>query len=186
MTLGDRIVVMKDGIIHQCAPPLEVYERPVNKFVAGFVGTPPMNFLKVKIAAGPELTFANQRIRMPERFGAKLSKYVGKEMVLGVRPESLCPGNTGKFAGTENSLSAKVVVMEPLGDKVDIYLSLGDNQGEIMDRLLVCRADAHEFGKIKANDIITLFVDLSRVHVFESGDNGMNVTLSQETGYAAA
>ena len=52
MTLGDRIVVMKDGIIHQCAPPLEVYDRPVNRFVASFVGTPPMNFLEGKIVNG--------------------------------------------------------------------------------------------------------------------------------------
>jgi multiple sugar transport system ATP-binding protein len=185
MTLGDRIVVMKDGIIHQCAPPLEVYERPVNRFVAGFVGTPPMNFIKIMVQPGG-ITFANQRIKMPERFGAKLGSSMGKEMVLGVRPESLCPGNTGKFAGIENSISAKVVVMEPLGDKVDLYLSLGDGQNDVMDKLLVCRADAHEFGKIRANDIITLFVDLSRVHVFEPGDNGMNVSLSQESGHAAA
>ena len=125
-------------------------------------------------------------MKMPAGMAGALSKYVGKEMVLGIRPESLCPANVGKFAGAENSISAKVVVLEPLGDKVDIYLSLGDNHGELMDRLLVCRADAYEFGKIRADDIISLFVDLSRVHVFEPGDNGMNVTLSQETGHAAA
>ena len=185
MTLGDRIVVMKDGFIQQCAPPLEVYERPVNKFVAGFVGTPPMNFIKCKVE-GKTLAFGGQRIGLAGQHPGKVIKYAGQEVFLGIRPESLCPKNAGKFAGTENGISAKVVVVEPLGDKVDIYLTLGDNHADYMERLLVCRADAYEFGRIKANDIITLYVDLSRVHVFEPGDNGMNVTLSQETGYATA
>src|SRR5262249_50978804 len=149
----------------------------------GFVGTPPMNFIKVKVQPGSSLTFANQGIRIPNPI---LANYANKDMVLGIRPESLCPANTGKFAGTNNSFSAKVVVIEPLGDKMDIYLSLAENHGELMEKLLVCRADAHEFGKIQVNDIITLFVDLSRVHVFEPGDNGLNVTLSQESGHAAA
>jgi multiple sugar transport system ATP-binding protein len=186
MTLGDRIVVMKDGIIQQCAPPLEVYERPVNKFVAGFVGTPPMNFLKGTIVAGPYFVFGSQRVKLASQMAERVLGYMGKQMVLGIRPESLCPANTGKFAGVDNSISAEVVVVEPLGDKVDMYLTLGNAQAEIMDRMLVCRADAHEFGKIRAKDIMKVYVDVNRTHVFEPGDNGVNVTLSPETGHATA
>ena len=189
MTLGDRIVVMKDGIIQQCAPPLTVYERPVNKFVASFVGTPPMNFLNGKLmqaGGGVEFVFGSQRVKLAEEMGRRLGSYMGKEMILGVRPEGLCPANVGKFAGVENGVKAKVVVAEPLGDKVDIYMTLGDGQDLAMDRLLVCRADAHEFGKVRAEDIITVFMDLSRVHVFESGETGVNVTLTKEPSHATA
>jgi multiple sugar transport system ATP-binding protein len=185
MTLGDRIVVMKDGFIQQCAPPLEVYERPVNKFVAGFVGTPPMNFLKGKVE-GTIFSFGNQKIRLTPALAAKVAAYSGKDMTLGIRPESLCPAAVGKFAGTENGIEARVVVAEPLGDKVDIYLTLGDSHDKIMDRLMVCRADAYEFGKVKANDIITVYTDLARVHVFEPGETGVNVTLTREASHAAA
>ncbi len=187
MTLGDRIVVMKDGFIQQCAPPLVVYERPVNSFVASFVGTPPMNMFRGKIGSPQgEFKFGTQRIELNGVMAKRTAGYAGKEMLLGIRPESLCPANIGKFMGADNALEAKVVVVEPLGDKVDIYATLGENHGNIMDHLLVCRADAYEFGKIKANDIISLYVDLNRVHVFEPGDIGMNVTLSQEPSHAAA
>jgi multiple sugar transport system ATP-binding protein len=186
MTLGDRIVVMKDGFIHQCAPPLEVYERPVNRFVASFVGTPPMNFLKGRLVDGTTFGFANQKVRFTPEIASRLSRYAGKEMTLGIRPESLCPAPIGKYAGVDNGIKGKVVVAEPLGDKVDIYVSLSEGQETTMDRLMVCRADAYEFGKVKAEDIITLYVDLSRVHVFEPGEAGVNVTLTKEASHAAA
>src|ERR1035437_3034376 len=96
MTLGDRIVVMKDGFIQQCAPPLEVYDKPVNRFVASFVGTPPMNFLTGDLktdAKGPFFAFGTHQIRLPARMAGLVGAYIGKPMVLGVRPESFCPQN---------------------------------------------------------------------------------------------
>jgi multiple sugar transport system ATP-binding protein len=183
MTLGDRIVVMKDGLIQQCAPPLEVYDRPVNRFVASFVGTPPMNFFKGRVLPGGYFAFGlapeSQKIKLPARMVKQTAAYAGKEVILGVRPESFSPG-TERFRGDENTISARVNVIEPLGDKVDIYLSAEGNEH------IVCRADAREFGKQEIGGIIKVCVDLDRVHLFESGDNGVNITLSREPSHAAA
>ena len=184
MTLGDRIVVMKDGVIQQCAPPLEVYDRPVNRFVAGFVGTPPMNFIHGKIAAEGSafwFTFGAQRIRLPELMNDAAGRYDGRDMILGVRPEGLLPsvgGNgslEGKFAWEGNSFDAKVNVLEPLGDRVDLYLAAeGHDQ-------IICRADSHQFGKLASGGIIRVLMDLGRVHLFDPGDNGVNITLTRES-----
>lgn len=186
MTLGDRIVVMKDGFIQQCAPPLEVYDRPVNKFVASFVGTPPMNFLKATILNGGYVSFGNNKIKLLPRMVQPVIPYTGKEVVLGVRPESLCPSKEGKWDYPENTFRAQVKVIEPLGDKVDIYLSLENGHDSVIDKLIVCRADAHQFGKLKIDDIIPFYMDLGRVHVFETGDTGVNITLTREPSHAAA
>lgn len=186
MTLGDRIIIMRDGIIHQASPPLEMYERPVNRFVAGFIGMPPMNFITGRVATGNYFMFGSQKVRLPARMTNALNKHLDREMVLGVRAEAMCPSGEGKFAGEENFITGKIIVTEPLGDKVDIYVNLGDGHDKMMDRALVCRTDAFQFGKVKVGDIIKLYVDLGKIHVFEPGDNGVNVTLAHESGYAAA
>ncbi len=183
MTLGDRIVVMKDGVIQQCASPLEVYDRPANRFVAGFVGTPPMNFIKGRIvteSSGPVwFAFGEQKILLPRDLWAAAALRAGHDTILGVRPEGLCPAAEGKFAWEQNGFDAKVNVLEPLGDRVDMSLSAGPEQ-------LVCRADAHQFGKLAIGGIIRVFMDLGRVHLFEPGDNGVNITLTRESSHAAA
>ncbi len=187
MTLGDRIVVMKDGIIQQCAPPLEVYDRPLNRFVAGFVGTPPMNFIHGKIDCSystPVFLFGTQKITLPARMTDVARRYANKDLILGVRPESLSPKREGKFDYPNNSFTAKVNVLEPLGDRVDLSLLPEGSPATFHD--LVCRTDAHEFGKLPVNGIITFFVDLARVHLFELGDTGVNITLTHETSHAAA
>ena len=187
MTLGDRIVVMKDGIIQQCAPPLDVYDRPVNRFVAGFVGTPPMNFITGKIAMEPSgaawFTFGDQRIGLPVPMAPIAAQYAGQSLILGVRPEGLCPGSSageGKFTWPNNSFDAKLNVLEPLGDRVDLSLSTDGNVQ------LVCRADAHQFGKLPLGGIIKVFMDLGRVHLFETGEQGVNITLTRKSNHAAA
>ncbi len=183
MTLGDRIVVMKDGHIQQCAPPLEVYDRPVNRFVASFVGTPPMNFFKGKLLPGYFIFGEGaeaQKIKLTAPMVQQAAAYIGKEMVLGVRPESLSPGNEGKYNWDENVFSARVNVIEPLGDRIDMYLSTEGHDH------VVCRADAHQFGKQAIGGIIKVYMDLSRIHLFESGDNGVNVTLPRVSSHAAA
>lgn len=179
MTLGDRIVVMKDGVIQQCAPPLEVYDQPVNRFVASFVGTPPMNFLDGRVENGA-FVFGQQRIVLPAHLAAAATQRADKTMVLGVRPEGLSPSNEGKFAWEGNSFDAKVNVVEPLGDKVDLSLATEGHEH------VVCRADSHQFGKIAIGGIIKVFMDLGRVHLFEPGDDGVNITLTRESSHAAA
>ena len=101
-------------------------------------------------------------------------------MVLGIRPEGLSPRNENRYQGQGNRIDAKVNVVEPLGDKVDLSLSIPGHDH------LVCRTDAHEFGKLVIGGIMGFYVDLSRVHLFEPGDHGVNITLTSEMSHAAA
>ncbi len=171
MTLGDRIVVMKDGLIQQCAPPLVVYEQPVNRFVAGFVGTPPMNFITGGIVDGCYFSFEKQRLLLPPRLQECLRKVPATQVTLGVRPEAISPVGQGRFAGQENSIQATVSVIEPLGDKVDVYLSL-DQQPT-----LICRTDAQHLQGLAVQANIPLYLNMDKVHLFTSDPSGRNLTL---------
>ncbi|HUW82864.1 MAG TPA: sn-glycerol-3-phosphate ABC transporter ATP-binding protein UgpC [Phycisphaerae bacterium] len=172
MTLGDRVVVMKDGFMQQCASPLEVYERPVNRFVAGFVGTPPMNFFTGRLLAENGHVYFDEgtnRIRLPEDLAASLPSRVGEPIVLGVRPECLSNRNDGAFAGTENAIKVKVSVVELLGDKKDVYTATQSHDH------IVCRVDSH--AAISEGQSASLYLNMGRVHLFEPGETGMNVSL---------
>jgi multiple sugar transport system ATP-binding protein len=172
MTLGDRVVVMKDGLMQQCASPLEVYERPVNRFVAGFVGTPPMNFFTGRLLAESGHVYFDEgtnRIRLPEDLAASLASRGGDPMVLGVRPECLSNRNDGAFAGTENAIDVKVSVVELLGDKKDVYTATQSHDH------IVCRVDSH--AAISEGQSASLYLNMGRVHLFEPGETGMNVSL---------
>ena len=115
MTLGDRICVMYNGVIQQVAPPMEVYDKPVNKFVAGFLGTPPMNFFDGKIEVKDNQTVFvltdGTRIVLSGSNGI-LSSHTGREMVLGIRPEHLTVSLPGQ---NNNNIPATINVVEPLG-----------------------------------------------------------------------
>jgi multiple sugar transport system ATP-binding protein len=171
MTLGDRIVVMSDGVIQQCATPLKVYSQPTNRFVAGFVGTPPMNFLEGRIADGQGLSFDGQdfRLRLREKHAARLTGWVGKAVVLGVRPEALDIAGQGRFAGEENVIPAKLNVIEPLGEKMDIFASTNHCPR------IVGRMDART--DLKVDSRVDLHLDMGRIHVFAPGEEGENLTL---------
>jgi multiple sugar transport system ATP-binding protein len=170
MTLGDRIVVMKDGLIQQCGEPLEVYHRPANRFVAGFVGSPPMNFLEGRLEAGDggvTFTAGAVKIDLSDEAGAKLASRGDGEAVLGIRPEAVSLHGEGRFAGEGNTMDATVTVSEPLGEKMDLYLDVADGIK------LVARVDAER--GIEAGDAVTLHLDLAAVHVFETGETGENL-----------
>jgi multiple sugar transport system ATP-binding protein len=182
MTLGDRVVVMKDGIVHQCAGPLEIYDSPVNRFVAGFVGTPPMNFFEGRIVESDEALYFDEganRLRLPERLNEILKDRANQEMVLGVRPETLSHRNEGRFAGQDNTLNVSVTVVEPLGDKMDVYAQTQQHEK------IVCRTDADR--SLTDGMEISLHVNMDQVHVFEPGEDGVNVSLTEagETASAA-
>ncbi len=173
MTLGDRVVVMKDGIIHQCGSPLEVYEEPGNRFVAGFVGTPPMNFLEARVCAeNGQLCFdeGSNKLRLPARLAEALACWEGRQVVLGVRPEDFSCANEGKFAGQGNILNVTITVVEPLGDKMDVYV-----QTAVHDHL-VCRVEANR--SLRDGMQLSMYVAMDRVHAFEPGEEGVNVSLN--------
>ncbi len=163
MTMADRIVVMKEGHIQQVATPQTLYDHPVNLFVAGFIGAPPMNFFDVKIDRidGDLRAILNGKtLPIPDRFSPEtLAAYVGKEVVLGIRPENfhekmpqdVAPENTVE-------LSFGVDLVEPMGSEVHLNVTLNDHK---MIAKLSPRCTA------KIGDTIPLTLDVSNVHLFD-------------------
>jgi len=168
MTLGDRVCVMQNGAVQQVAAPMQVYESPVNRFVAGFIGTPPMNFFegKVDFSSGtPCFVFGSDTIALPLRMKAVLADFSGKKMVLGLRPEhfSLCPVD----GRTNNAITATVSVVEPLGTKIDVYLTKETGVD------FVAAIDPH--AELKVGDTVKMNIDLEKMNIFEPGEMGKNV-----------
>lgn len=182
MTLGDRVVVMKDGVIHQCATPLEVYDRPANRFVASFVGTPPMSFLDGRVVLNRDgrlvIESGSTVIPLPNRFRNRLSTRVGHEAVLGIRPDAYSPTEPRSEGGTpahghgKARLSVRITQVEPLGDRKDLYMTTADEQ------TLVGRVEASV--PVSEGQALEMFIDMDRVHVFEPGEAGVNLTAKRE------
>ncbi len=173
MTLGDRICVIYNGIIQQTASPIEIYERPINKFVAGFFGSPPMNFFtgRVKFYGDiPCFVIGNDTISLPRRLKTVLADYSDKKMTMGVRPEnlSLC-----QFSNqVDNAIGATVDIVEPLGNRVDIYLT--NNTGT----KFIANKDPNIDTNVR--DVVTLHIDSEKIHIFEPREAGKNITLSDD------
>lgn len=125
MTMADRIVVMRDGYIQQIGTPYELYFRPYNRFVAGFIGEPPMNFLPCKIEKGKAI-FENSNITfdISKDFPKLAKEYEGKEVILGFRPEAVELVSQGAKASDGYVLSSRVELTELLGDSVNAYVTL--------------------------------------------------------------
>ena len=177
MTLGDRVVVMNDGIIQQVDNPLKVYDFPVNRFVAGFLGTPPMNFFSGEITyRGEQVYFedGSDAILLPQKWHERLVKYKGQEIILGVRPENFNPRQQIFGGGKDSFFKVKIDVVEPLGDKMDVYMSSGRHSH------IVCRVDSH--AGLKEGQEVSMYIDVNRVHVFTPGEIGVNVTLEHASG----
>jgi multiple sugar transport system ATP-binding protein len=122
MTMASKIVVMKDGKVQQIGAPLFLYNWPVNKFVAGFIGSPPMNFLNVRVredGSSIMLEESSFKIKADPSHYEHLKKYIGKEVFFGIRPEDL------NFTDKEgnNSMTLKVTVVEPLGAEIHLWLT---------------------------------------------------------------
>lgn len=126
MTMGDRIVVMKDGYMQQVDTPQNLYNMPCNLFVAGFIGTPPMNFVSALIhkdGDGYQAAFGNSRLQLPkERFSEELmERYLGKRVVLGIRPEDLHIEPTVSMVSAMSKINAKVERAELMGSEIYLY-----------------------------------------------------------------
>jgi len=188
MTLGDRVVVMKDGVILQCSSSLEIYERPVNRFVASFVGTPPMSFMDGRVVRqGGGLAFRGvgaELILLSPGLASRLSNHVDREMVLGLRPDAFSatpPGagnGDGADAGETVKLGVRIDLVEPLGDRKDVYMTVGSTSS------MVGRLDAR--APVREGEETEMFVDMSRAHVFEPGELGVNVTAMAKQAGASA
>ena len=172
ITLGDRVVVMKDGVVQQCAGALDIYHRPANRFVAGFLGTPPMNFLEGRLVdEGGRLWFdeGTGKLPVPARAAAALRAREADSpgIVLGLRPEALAPASAARFATTGAALTMKVWLVQPLGAKMDVYL-----QTERHPRI-VAHVDASADGAVPGvGDALPIAVDMERAHFFAPGEDG--------------
>jgi multiple sugar transport system ATP-binding protein len=181
MTLGDRIVVMAKGIIQQADTPMRVYREPANRFVAGFIGTPPMNFVEGKLVReNAGVAFAPMkdgesadaptsagRLMMDQSRAESLVAHVGSPLVLGLRPQALHlePALASGGGGPARSgLGATVRTVEPLGDAMDVSAVLETGQR------VVARVPARE--GVEPGSRILFHVDMSQAHVFEPGDFG--------------
>ncbi len=171
MSLGTRVCVVRDGEIQQTAGPMEVYERPVNKFVAGFLGTPPMNFFAGDLKLKNDTAYfaiGNDTVRLPQRLKNVLRDYYDKQMVLGVRPENISPQQSPGL--TDNTISAMVNVIEPVGSRTDAYLTHTSGQK------FIAGIDPHT--TLEVNDNVKLYFDFEKIHIFEPEETGRNITLS--------
>lgn len=160
MTMGNRIAVMKDGVLQQVADPITIYDHPTNKFVAGFIGSPPMNFMSGRIIRkNGKLYFDEGKImvKLVEDMFGKLNPYIGKEIIFGIRSEDIYDKLFVSDAPPENVVRVNCEVYEPMGAEVYLYLNTGRHT-------FVARVGAHD--KPKVNQDIDMVFDMSKVHFF--------------------
>ncbi len=130
MTMGDRIVVMKDGLIQQVASPLELYENPANQFVAGFIGSPPMNFFHGILEprqGGLVFNEGQFTVRLEDSQASRLGERAGRPLVMGIRPEDITDSLYTSGGDPAQKVEARVDVVEPMGAEVYLYLNTGSH-----------------------------------------------------------
>ena len=162
MTMGDRIAIMNQGQIQQVASPLELYNHPNNRFVAEFIGTPPMNFIPVEFHAPLLITHSQFRLTLPEIWANPLQKYDGQTLILGIRPEHL---NLGVPA-TKN-LQVQVDLVENLGNDAFITATIVDDQSELSDMInpLQVRVPAERL--VSLGERVWLSLTPNKIHFFD-------------------
>jgi multiple sugar transport system ATP-binding protein len=158
MTMGNRIAIMRSGKLQQVGTPLEVYEQPANLFVAGFIGTPPMNFVPATLADGGATVVASGfRLAVPAALRAATALRDGQKVVLGIRPENI---REAARDGAGVTVKARVEFVEPLGHEVIVH-------GRIGDDLLVAKVDPHRSPEM--GNEMQLVIETEAVHLFDAG-----------------
>ncbi|RJP29051.1 MAG: sn-glycerol-3-phosphate ABC transporter ATP-binding protein UgpC [Candidatus Omnitrophota bacterium] len=161
MTMGNRIAVMKGGVIHQVADPIEVYDHPKNKFVAGFIGSPPMNFMEGKLIKKEGRIYFDEGkicVKVVEDMYKKLTAYVGKDIIFGIRSEDIYDKLFVSDAPPGNVVTVNCEVFETMGSEVFLYLNTGNHT-------FIARVGAHD--KPQVNQDMDLVFDMSKAHFFD-------------------
>lgn len=190
MTMADRIVVLKDGIVQQVASPQEMYDTPVNVFVAGFIGSPAMNFLQARLEKGEEglaAVFGKTRISIPKEVLDRtkdIDSYVGKPVVLGIRPEHIEDAQVAEMAKDLNTIEIEPQVIESMGSEKYVYFEvprelaaqtqsiaemaessgIGDTKSDLGE-LMVARVSAES--QARRGEKLKLVIDSGKVHLFD-------------------
>ncbi len=163
LTMGTRIVVMKDGLIHQVDTPTLLYDKPQNMFVAGFIGSPQMNFINVMVEKNGEninLKFGNHVIKLPESKAKKLegTDYIGKEVVMGIRPECMHDEAVFLESMADSTVDARVEVVEMLGSETLLHMFIDD---------VSCTARVNPRTKTRSGNVVKIALDTNRIHLFD-------------------
>jgi multiple sugar transport system ATP-binding protein len=160
MTLGDRVVVMKDGEVQQMGEPLELYNEPANRFVAGFIGSPGMNFASVRVTDVAGALWAENegfRIKIPTRIAARLRRYIGEPVTLGIRAEDLRVASSSDSA--DLCIEVDVEVVEKLGSQILLDVRAGPG-------MMVAAVEPTVPAKVR--DRLSLALNPDRLHFFDS------------------
>ncbi len=160
MTMGQRIAIMNDGVLQQCDTPENVYSAPVNKFVAGFIGSPPINFIKATVQEfGNRMVADAESIKFPIPIGHPACQMQGKTVTIGVRPEAIFDQAQASFkTSPENTFEATVDVLELLGHAYVAYLNVGTHN-------LVATID--NGSAVKEGQVAKFAVKLNELHIFD-------------------
>jgi multiple sugar transport system ATP-binding protein len=159
MTLGDRVVVMRDGLVQQVGEPLELYNEPANRFVAGFLGSPAMNFATVGVREAGGALWAEDvgiRIKVPGQIAGRLARYAGRQVTMGIRPEDLHLANEAD--PIDLGFDAAVEVVEKLGSEILLDVAVGDN---------TMVASVEPSARVNVRDRLRLALNPERLHFFD-------------------
>ena len=161
MTLGDRVVVMDKGVIQQVNDPQALYDHPKNVFVAGFIGSPAMNFLDATVTAseaGSYLDFGSFRLRVPDELAARARPLAGATVVFGIRPEDIYDKRFAQALRPEATVTAKVEVKEAMGSDLFLYLTIGE---------VSIHARVNPATKVEVGANLDVYVDMGKMHLFD-------------------
>ncbi len=162
MTMAGKIFIMNNGALQQSGMPLEVYRHPVNKFVAGFIGSPAMNFVDCRLIRENEGFFVDTgsfKLKVPQTFHLKIRHLEGKEIIFGIRPEDMYDSRFGNNETMKCSITAGVEVIEPLGAETHLYLVCGRHS-------LVAKMDTPQ-DQFKIDQNVEVLIDMEKTHIFD-------------------
>ena len=171
MTMATRIVVMKDGLIQQVDTPQNLYDLPVNKFVAGFIGTPQMNFIDAELTKEGDdlyLKVGNASLKLPKEKANNpaLKEYIGQTVIMGIRPESISDDADAVAQSEGGVMDCTVEVTELMGAEIYLYLSFEGIEHAIEEgKNVIARVSARSLSR--SGDNIKVAFDMSRVHIFD-------------------
>ncbi|HSP87488.1 MAG TPA: ABC transporter ATP-binding protein [Ignavibacteriaceae bacterium] len=170
MTMGDKIVIMKDGVVNQTDSPLNLYNYPNNKFVAGFIGSPSMNFVEGKISEEGNILFkskgGNVNVTLSNNYSNKLKPLINKSVWMGIRPEDIYDSASSSSIKNPAKINVKLEVVEPMGNEIFLYFPV---DGEQFVSRIPARVEP-EAGSMKE-----LYLDTDKLHFFDmESENTVN------------
>ena len=162
MTMADRIFIMNKGVVQQIGAPMEVYAKPANRFIAGFIGSPAMNFIDATVVVADGGLFIDAggfRVKVPESFCPRLQPFAGRQVVFGVRPEDIAAHDASSGADDGNAVTMRAEVVETLGSEIFAHLTCGEDS-------IVARMDVPET-PLCVGETLKVDLNMAKTHVFD-------------------